>query len=82
VVGAIVEKKPELVLNIVVYQKNNLELAKARALSVKEYLLEKFPTIGPERLKASWFDVPQVMEAGGRSHSEPESVFLFTETGA
>ena len=76
-VGNVLVNAPELKLYVLVYQKNNLELAKARAKNVRGILLERFPSLTGERIGISWFDVPERIEAGGRTFSENESVNLF-----
>ena len=47
-------------LNILVYQLNNSDLAKKRALSIRAYLLKKYPELkNNKRIQLSWFDVPE-----------------------
>ena len=47
------------VLQVVVYHKGNVELAKARVLNIRRQLLKKFPELGLERIGVSWFGEPQ-----------------------
>ena len=78
VVGAMLSNNDKLAVHVVAYQKNNLELAKARALSVKKYLLENFPEVKGRSIKPSWFAVPERIKAGKRTFQEPESVRFIT----
>ncbi len=64
----------ELVLHIVAYQKNNLRLAKARARSVKKDMLDREPRIAGARIKVSWFDQPESVKIGRRTHRLDSSV--------
>lgn len=76
--GYLVKQSPDLTLQIVVYQKNNRELAETRAKSVKKYLLQRYPAISSQRIKVSWFDVPARIKAGRRTFIEEASVHFFT----
>ncbi|MBM9605280.1 tetratricopeptide repeat protein [Desulfopila inferna] len=59
-VGATVANMPEGVLNIIVYQLNNRELARKRALNIGNYLAKQFPDLKKNnRIRLSWFDVPE-----------------------
>ncbi len=55
VLGKILIKNRNIELHIVSYQEKNLQLAKAKAKSIKKYLLKEFPNIESKRLKLSWF---------------------------
>lgn len=59
ILAAILKQNQTLEIHIVAYQTNHLALAKARALSVKKYLLKEAPSIASKRLKLSWFDTPK-----------------------
>jgi tetratricopeptide (TPR) repeat protein len=78
VVGAMLANNDKLAVHVVAYQKNNLELAKARALSVKRYFVKNFPTVNKRNIKPSWFDVPERIKAGKRTYQEPESIRFIT----
>ena len=77
-IGRAVSQNSKVVLQILIYQKNNLSLAKARARRLKSYLLERFPEIGSMRIKTSWFKVPQKITISGATHSVASSVHFFT----
>ena len=76
--GEILKNNPEISIHIVAYQKNNLSLAKARALRVKRYLIEKYPQIQSSRLRVSWFDVPEKIQFKSKVHLEDESINFIT----
>ncbi|MGB5983688.1 MAG: tetratricopeptide repeat protein [Desulfobacterales bacterium] len=76
--GRILSQGPELNLQIICYQKNNPALAKARALQLKATLLKQHPSLGPARIQTSWFQVPQELTLGGRTHHLDSSVQLFS----
>ncbi len=60
VLGATVSNMSKGKLNILVYQLNNRDLAKKRALSIRNYLIKKFPELkNNRRIQLSWFDVPE-----------------------
>jgi hypothetical protein len=47
-------------LNILVFQQNNRELAKKRAVALRTYLEQQFPKLRAEkRIRLSWFAVPE-----------------------
>ena len=64
-------------LQIVVYQKNNKELAKQRALAIKQFLLNEFSMINTEQIGVSWFVVPQKVTIKETKLSIDESVSFF-----
>ena len=67
-----------MVIHIVTYQKNNIKLAKTRAISIKKYLLNKYPQIQSSRLLVSWFDVPEKIIIKNVPHLEDESIRFIT----
>ncbi len=75
-VGEIVSNMPRNTLQVVVYQKNNKELAKARAESIRDYLVRNFSSL-EGRVRISWFDVDDVVTARGKKVSIGESVRFF-----
>jgi tetratricopeptide (TPR) repeat protein len=67
-------------LQIVVYQKNNKELARERAISIKKYLEDQFPGLREGRIGISWFAVPEEFTVAGTKLQADESVrFFLTE---
>lgn len=76
-IGTIIKKNKELTLYILVYQKNNRELARKKALKIKTYLQNYFLTIDHHRVKASWFDTPEIVNLSGQHWQLDESVNFF-----
>jgi tetratricopeptide (TPR) repeat protein len=77
--GAELAGKKEFILHVVVYQKNNAELAKSRSVRIEEYLQDKFPEMGSEQIKLSWFGLSKTMRSGKRSYTLDETVNFVTE---
>ena len=75
----IVAQNPQLVLHIVAYQKNNRKLAEKRAKSIKIFLLEQGRKIDARRIKVSWFDQPETVTAGPKTHRLDSSVNFFSQ---
>ncbi len=77
-VGATVANMPAGILNIIVYQLNNRELARKRALSIGNYLAKRFPDLKKNnRIRLSWFDVPEKRTVLNTSLRLNESVRFF-----
>ena len=80
VVGATATNMSNGKLQVVVFQQNNTNLAKARAISIRRHLLGKFPGLTPDRIGISWFGEPEVSDVKGKKLQNPESVrFFFTD---
>ena len=71
------ENLPKGTLQVVVYQKNNKDLAKDKAHAVKGYLLEEFPGLKPDRIGISWFSEPQKITINKQDLTIDESVSFF-----
>lgn len=76
--GSILRYAKDVSIHIVAYKKNDKELAEKRAKSIKKYLLGYLERDGFDRLKVSWFGVPERSRAGGRIYRQDESVNFFT----
>ncbi len=76
-VGATVSNMTKGTLQVVVYQKNDRELARQRAISVKKYLQQKYPALKGGRIRISWFDREEIFTADGRKQKSGESVRFF-----
>ncbi len=76
-VGATVSNMKKGTLQVVVYQKNDRELARKRAVSVKRYLLEKYPRLKGGKIRISWFDRDELFTADGKKQKSGESVRFF-----
>ena len=76
-VGEVFQDMKQGTLQIVVYQKNNKELAKQRANAIKHFLRSEFPLMKPKRIGMSWFGEPQKLSIRGKQLSIDESVSFF-----
>lgn len=77
-VGSTVSHLKKGKLDILVYQKNNRELASRRAVSIKRYLEKRFQVLKTEeRIRLSWFDVAEKRKLAGRVTRIDESVVFF-----
>jgi tetratricopeptide (TPR) repeat protein len=77
-VGSTVSHLKKGKLDILVYQKNNRELASRRATSIKRYLEKQFHVLKTEeRIRLSWFDVAEKRKLAGRTVRVEESVVFF-----
>lgn len=77
-VGKIAASRENSILQVVVYQKNNIKLAKNRAIAIKRYLERKFPDLREGRIKTSWFASSEKVSVKGRKHFLGASVRFFT----
>ncbi len=77
--GAVLTAKPDLNLHVVAYVKGNKELARQRALAVKEFVLRTNPKVAPAQLTPSWFGEAETMKIDGKPYTRPESVNIFTK---
>ncbi len=78
--GEIFRPSKNLTLHIVAYQKQNKPLAEARAKSIKQYLLNRFPDLESHRLLVSWFGVPQRITVASSEFLEDASIQFFADT--
>lgn len=76
-VGEVFETLKRGSLQIVVYQKNNKELARKRAIAIKQFLVDEFPSISKKRIGISWFKEPQKKTIRGKKLTIDESVSFF-----
>lgn len=76
-IGAIVSNIGKGRLQVVVYQKNNKELARKRAVSVKKYLQKTFPELKGKHIGISWFSEAEKFKIAGKKLRSNESVRFF-----
>jgi hypothetical protein len=76
-IGRVLAHNRQLELHIVAYVENNAHLAKLRARAVKHYLADSAAGISPQRLKISWFDVPEKVQLEGHSIELGSSIHVF-----
>ncbi|NNK94890.1 MAG: hypothetical protein HKP41_11120, partial [Desulfobacterales bacterium] len=58
-------------------QKNNKELAKKRAIAVKQFLNSELPSLKTREIGVSWFAEPQQLTIKGKKLSVDEAVSFF-----
>ncbi len=76
-IGEIFQDMSKGTLQIVVYQKNNKELAKQRAIAIKQFLRAEFPSLKTRKIGVSWFAEPQQLSIRGKKLSIHEAVSFF-----
>lgn len=77
VIGATATNMNRGKLQVIVYVEHDQKLARARAISIKRYLLEKFPVLKKKGIGISWFDQPEVWKVEGKKVHNPDSVRFF-----
>lgn len=77
VIGANFENLDKGALQIVVYQKNNKDLAREKAQAIKRYLTDEFSAIEPKEIGISWFAEPHKLTIKKKSLTIDESVSFF-----
>jgi tetratricopeptide (TPR) repeat protein len=77
VIGANFENFDKETLQIVVYQKNNKDLARNKAHAIKRYLVDQFPAIEPDKIGISWFSEPHKLTIRKKNLTIDESVSFF-----
>ncbi|MEN8189519.1 MAG: tetratricopeptide repeat protein [Thermodesulfobacteriota bacterium] len=76
-IGTIFKNLNKGTLQVVVYQKNNRKLAEKRAVSIKKFLLKKYPEIKKNKIRVSWFKQPEKLRQNRKTHVIDESVSFF-----
>ena len=77
VVGSNFENLGKGILQVVVYQKNNKDLAREKAHAIKRYLTDEFSAIEPKEIGISWFAEPHKLTIKKKSLTIDESVSFF-----
>jgi tetratricopeptide (TPR) repeat protein len=72
-------QRDNLILHVVVFHQGDATLAKKRAKTIKQTMLDAFPGIPRERIRLSWFDSALAQKINGREYRLSESVRFFTE---
>jgi hypothetical protein len=78
-VGEILAEKTDLGVHVVTYVKDDKNLARERALAIRNFVSREYPEVTPERLAPSWFDKPENIKTDGRTHNLAQSVNIFTK---
>ena len=76
-IGEVFNDMDKGTLQIVVYQKNNKELAKKRAIAVRQFLREEFPVQDTGQIGVSWFAKPQKLTIKGKELFIDEGISFF-----
>lgn len=78
-IGEVFQDMEKGTLQIVTYQLKNKQLAKERAIAIKQFLHAKFPMLTAKQIGVSWFAEPQNISIRGKELSIDEAVsFLVT----
>ena len=76
--GETIANMPKGTLNIIVYSLNNRNLAKKRAISIRNYLTKRFPALGTnKRIRMSWFGTAEKRVVLKKTLRIKESVQFF-----
>jgi len=78
VIGRTAMKMKDGKLQVLVFQQNDKKLARSRAISIRNYLLESFPALTPEKIGVSWFGEPEKMAIQGKKIQNPQTVHFFS----
>jgi len=65
-------------LQVLVFQQNDKKLARSRAVSIRQYLLDNYPALTPDRIGVSWFGQPEKMVIQRKKIKIPQSVRFFS----
>lgn len=76
-VGTIAANLKKGTVQVVVYVNRNSALARQRAIEIKKTLHELVPALGADRIRISWFDVPEKVGTGKKVYGKNESARIF-----
>jgi tetratricopeptide (TPR) repeat protein len=76
-IGAVFKNMKKGKLQVVVYQLKNKELAKQKALRIRDFLLQKYPEIKKTAIGLSWFSSPESIKVSKRNKKINDSVKFF-----
>jgi tetratricopeptide (TPR) repeat protein len=79
-IGAIFKNMKKGRLQLIVYQLNNMDLARQKAIKIKTFLLKNYPKINKKDIGISWFDSPEIIKIRGKKKKIEESVSFFIST--
>ncbi|WP_136806036.1 tetratricopeptide repeat protein [Desulfosediminicola flagellatus] len=80
-IGAVIKNRKAGRLQIIAFQKNNAELARKKATTIKTFLLKEFPELNSQDIGISWFDKPQTIIVKKKKRHIDESVSFFIGSG-
>lgn len=76
-VGTIAANLNKGTVQVVVHVNGNTALARQRAIEIEKTLKELVPALGADRIRISWFDVPEKVGTGKKVYGKNESVRFF-----
>lgn len=80
-IGAVIKNRKNGTLQIVTFQKKNIDLAKKKAVAIKKFLLKEFPELNSQDIGISWFDKAQTITVSKKKRKIDESVSFFIRSG-
>ncbi len=75
--GTIAANLKKGTLQVVVHANKESKLARQRAVEIENTLHELVPALGPDRIRISWFDLPEKVVIGEKVYGKNESVRIF-----
>ena len=76
-IGRIVAGNHKLTLHVLAYAANDIDVARKRAKTIKNYLLDRHSGLSARRIKPSWFGVSEKIKREDRSYELESSIRLF-----
>ena len=76
-VGTIFKNMKKGRLQLVVYQLNNKDLARQKAINIKTFLLKTYPQMNKKDIGISWFDSPEIIKIHDKKKKIAESISFF-----
>jgi len=74
----VLQHMPEMDLHIVGYVDGNASLARCRVQEIKRRLLSEFEQLPADRIRLSWFGVPERISVGENKQELKQSIRIFT----
>ncbi len=78
VIAAMLEENTKLKFHIVAYVRGDKELARKRAIEVRNYILSGHPDFDPARMPLSWFGEAEELKRDDRTYKLDESIQFIT----
>lgn len=75
--GYFLTAAPGHTLHVLAYQAGNTSLARERALAVKKDILRRFPALNDDRIRISWFRIPEKVTAEKKTFQLEQSINVF-----
>ncbi|WP_415715583.1 tetratricopeptide repeat protein [Maridesulfovibrio sp.] len=78
VIAAMMEENKKLSFHVVAYVNGDSDLAKKRAMGVRDYILSGHPDFDPARMPLSWFGTAEEVKRDGKTFKLDESIQFIT----